>query len=126
MASETFGSYLKSLRLAKGMGLRTFAEKLGVQPSNLSDIEHGKKTPPRDPERLAQIAQILGIQRNSEEWGKLHDLSIADSPERIAPDLVEYSEKNSQVIPLLLRATARRKLTRDELLRLVETIKKHF
>lgn len=126
MASETFGSYLKSLRLAKGIGLRTFAEKLGMHPSNLSDIEHGKKTPPRDPERLAQIAQVLGIERNSEAWNKLHDLSIVDSPERIPPDLVQYAEKNNEVVPLLLRTTARRKLTRDELLRLIETIKKHF
>ena len=126
MVSETFGSYLKQLRLAKGLGLRTFATKLGVFPSNLSDIEHNKKPAPKDTQRLAQICAVLGIQRNSDEWNKLHDLSVKESPERIPPDLVQYASENAEVVPMLLRTTARRKLTKEEILGLLDRIKKHL
>lgn len=126
MGTETFGTYLKKLRIAKEMGLRTFAEKTGYFPSNLSDIEHGKKPPPRDPERLAEICAALGAERGSPEWEKLHDLAVSDAPERIPPDLVNYASKNAEVVPLLLRTAARRKLTKEEILRLIERIKQYF
>lgn len=35
------------------------------------------------------------------------------------------SKKNSKIIPLLLKMTARKKLTREDILRLINTIKKH-
>ncbi|MBI2095786.1 MAG: helix-turn-helix transcriptional regulator [Candidatus Omnitrophica bacterium] len=122
---ETFGSYLKELRLLKGYGLRAFAEKIGMYPSNLSDIERGKKSPPRDAEKLAFIAVVLGIDRNSDEWVKLHDLSVRDVPGRLAPDVSKYVSE-SKMVPLLLRTTAEKKLTKEELLKLIETIKKKF
>ena len=126
MPNETFGTYLKSLRLAKGVGLSTFADKIGIFPSNLSDIERSKKPAPRDPTRLAQIASALGIDRNSPEWDKLHDLAVADMPERIPPDIVQYAKDNPRAVPLLLRTAARRKLSREEISALIERIKKSF
>lgn len=122
---EVFGTYLKTLRIAKGLGLRVFAEKIGMFPSNLSDIERGKKTPPRDPKKLAQIASSLGLDKESDEWGKLHDLSVKDSPDRLPPDLAEKVSR-SPMIPLLLRTAVQKKLTKEELKKLIETIKKHF
>ncbi|GHT61251.1 hypothetical protein AGMMS49531_08060 [Endomicrobiia bacterium] len=42
MSITSFGSYLKELRVKKGFTLRDFAEKIGVKPSELSDIEQEK------------------------------------------------------------------------------------
>ena len=125
MPEERFGSYLKALRLAQGLGLRAFAEKIGMFPSNLSDIEHGKKAPPKGPDKLAQMAAALGITRGSKEWSKLHDLSVKDTPEKLPPDLVAYAQK-SEGIPFLLRTAAQKKLSRGDLERLVKTITEKF
>ena len=38
-----FGKKLKELRLKSNIGLRKFAEKIEILPSELSDIEHGYK-----------------------------------------------------------------------------------
>jgi transcriptional regulator with XRE-family HTH domain len=105
------------------MGLRTFAEKIGMFPSNLSDIEHGKKAPPKDFAKLAQIATVLGVSRDSQEWAKLNQLAVADSPERLPADLVSYVKDNEEAM-VLLRTTAKLKLTKEELTRLIEDIKK--
>ena len=125
MSLQTFGSCLSRLRIQRGFGLRAFAEKINCYPSNLSDIERGKKTPPQDPKKLAEIAKALNITENSEEWTMLHNLAVKDRPERIPPDLVKYAEK-SEMVPLLFRTVAQKKLTKEQLLRLIETIKKHF
>ncbi|GHT71279.1 hypothetical protein AGMMS49950_07610 [Endomicrobiia bacterium] len=42
MSITSFGSYLKELRVKKGFTLRDFTEKIGVKPSELSDIEQEK------------------------------------------------------------------------------------
>ena len=42
-----FGKKLKELRLNKAkVGLRKFADQIGMSPSELSDIEYGYVSPP--------------------------------------------------------------------------------
>ena len=125
MSETTFGTYLKALRLQQGHGLRTFAEQIDMFPSNLSDIEHGKKAPPQDPQKLAQMARALGLSKESEAWAKLHDLAVEHVPGRLPPDLAAYAA-NSEMVPFLLRTVANKKLSEQELKKLVATIKKNF
>ncbi len=45
--SETFGSYIRRLRIKNNIGQRELAKKIGVAPSYLNDIEKNKRTAPR-------------------------------------------------------------------------------
>ena len=45
--SETFGSYIRTLRIKNNIGQRELAKKIGVAPSYLNDIEKNKRTAPR-------------------------------------------------------------------------------
>ena len=44
---ETFGSYIRSLRIKNNIGQRELAKKIGVAPSYLNDMEKNKRTAPR-------------------------------------------------------------------------------
>ena len=45
--SETFGSYIRRLRIKNNIGQRELAKKIGVAPSYLNDMEKNKRTAPR-------------------------------------------------------------------------------
>ncbi|MDH4228977.1 MAG: helix-turn-helix domain-containing protein [Nitrospirota bacterium] len=54
-----FGATLRSLRLAKGVGLRQLARRIGISPTYLSQVERGDTAPPVE-ERVLAMAQELG------------------------------------------------------------------
>ena len=64
--NESFGSYLKKLRLKAGFGLRRFASLIEMKASNLCDIEHGRRRMPK--EYMEPVAEALGLEKNSSEW----------------------------------------------------------
>ena len=45
--TETFGSYIRSLRIKNNIGQRELAKKIGVAASYLNDMEKNKRTAPR-------------------------------------------------------------------------------
>jgi transcriptional regulator with XRE-family HTH domain len=123
--NEHFGQFLRRLRLEKGHGLRVFAEKVAMQPSNLSNIELGRLKPPQDPETLAKIAEALGLEPNSGEWNGLHELAVAHKEGALAPDLAAYAGKTPG-IPVLLRTIADRRLVAEELEELRDYIESRY
>ena len=125
MTAEVFGGYLKELRLERGFGLREFARGIGMDVGNLSRIERSKTSPPRAMEILQRIAKVLGIKKGAEEWDRLLDLSRADQPDRLAPDVAEYAAKH-RFVPLLMRTVANKKLEDKELLELVRKIEETY
>jgi transcriptional regulator with XRE-family HTH domain len=54
----TLGGALSAIRETETESLATFAERLGVSRSHLSDIEHGRRAV--SPERAARFAVALG------------------------------------------------------------------
>ena len=56
--AETLGAALRTLRLEMGIGLREFADKIGISAPYLSNIERGKLPPPSE-EKLCAIAGEL-------------------------------------------------------------------
>lgn len=123
MTMTKFGSYLRSLRLGKGYGLRSFAKQVGLQPSNLSLIESGRQAPPRNHKVLRQIAEVLDVKEDSKEWTKLFEL--AATPGSIASDVRAYLDEISAVqeLPIMARAIKTQKLTKEQIRRLIEDLR---
>ena len=65
------GLKLRSLRLARGEGLRQVAARAGLSVSYLSELEQGKKYP--KPDKLLQLAGALDI-----DYDDLVSLKVAD------------------------------------------------
>lgn len=124
MGRETFGSYLRKLRLAKGIGLRSFAKEAGLLPSNLSYIETGRSNPPRSSEILKKVAKALDLSEDSEEWAKLFNL--AAKPGQMPVDVQEYFERidAAQELPLMARTIKNEKLTKSQIERLINGLRR--
>jgi transcriptional regulator with XRE-family HTH domain len=55
-----FGAYIRERRQAKRLGLRAFAEKIGLAAGHLSNIEHARVTPPEEA-TIVKMAEVLEI-----------------------------------------------------------------
>lgn len=122
---KTFGIFLRESRLKAKFGLRQFAREIGLQPSNLSNIEHGRLTPPQDRETLQTIAEVLGFEEGSEHWNLLYDLAAKDS-HKILPADVEAFLTGLDGVPLLFREIKERNVSESELRELVEYVRTHY
>ena len=125
MAARTFGQYVRESRLRAGYGLRRFAMTSGFKPSNLSNIEQGKLAPPQDPDRLAQIADALGLLVASQERQRLFDLA-AKARNLALPADVEGYVRRHKAIPVILRTAQARKLTDRQFRDLTDYINRSF
>ena len=124
-SGETFGAYVRQLRLDAGYGLRPFATQAGFQPSNLSNIERGKLPPPKDPERLEQLADALGLAEESGERSRFFDLAAAAHDAALPADVEQFARRR-RAIPVLLRTVKTKKLSDDDIRKLAEHIDKHL
>ncbi|MBI4680412.1 MAG: helix-turn-helix domain-containing protein [Nitrospirae bacterium] len=124
MKKEFFGTYLRKLRLDKRIGLRQLAKLVGILPSNLCHLESGRHGAPREKDFLHGIAKALDLKENSKEYEKLFDL--AAHPGEIPADVKEYLAEHNilQELPVMARTIKNEKLTRTEIERLIEDIKK--
>jgi transcriptional regulator with XRE-family HTH domain len=116
--AETFGEYLRAQRLRAGFGLRAFAEAAGLQPSNLSNLEHGRIVPPQDKTTLEGLAELLGL--SDDDRTRLFDLAVAGR-ERLPADVAAFAARTPG-IPVLLRTIENRGLRRAELEKLTDYV----
>ncbi|STR44775.1 helix-turn-helix domain-containing protein [Iodobacter fluviatilis] len=72
-----FGFTLTCLRLQKGMRQKAVAHGIGMDPSQLSRIETGRKKPPNSDSLIKQLATQLEL--SSEETVLLYNCALADS-----------------------------------------------
>ena len=82
---ETFGSYIRSLRIRNNIGQRELANLIGVAPSYLNDIEKNKRTAPRV-DIIDKLSNILKADLNL-----LYDLA-GNSKKTLAPDIIDFIE----------------------------------
>ncbi len=118
---ETFGEYLRACRLRSGFGLRVFAEAIEMQPSNLSNVEHGRIPPPQDLGILGRIAETLGYPGGSKERDRLFDLAVAHKKQTLPPDVAAFAARTPG-IPVMLRTLQNRRLTKEEIAELTRFI----
>jgi len=55
-----FGEYIRERRQAKRIGLRAFADAIGLAAGHLSNIEHARVTPPEEA-TIIKMAAVLEI-----------------------------------------------------------------
>ena len=113
---ETFGSYIRKLRIKNDIGQRELAKKIGVAPSYLNDIEKNKRTAPKT-QLIKKLSVILKA-----DLDLLYDLA-GNSKKTVAPDVVDYIENNPDIVSLL-RAAKSNKLGNDEIKELEKKINK--
>ena len=118
----TWGEFVRRKRLEAGYGLREFARLVGLLPSNYNHMEKGRIPPPQDKVRLDQIAEVLGLQAGTGECADLFDLAVAGK-DKLPADLAEYA-KNNEMVPVLLRTLANRKLSKSQFNDLVSQLNK--
>jgi transcriptional regulator with XRE-family HTH domain len=105
--SLPFGKALRAKRLEKKIGLRKFAELVGVSPTYLSQVEQCNVMPPTA-DRVTRMAQLLG--ENPDEW-----IMLAG---RVPEDLSKIIHESPVEVPDLLRAV--RGMNAEQLRRLRE------
>lgn len=89
--SLPFGAKLRSMREAKGLGLRELAGRAKISPAFLSKIESGKEKAPAEP-KLRALAKFLDINP---------DLMLAMSG-RLSADIVKIIQKHPEEYTALL------------------------
>ena len=89
-----FGTFIRELRLKKGIGQRNLAEKIGIAASYLNDIEKNKRAAPKI-NIINKLSTVLETDKNY-----LHDLA-GFSKKGVAPDISEYIESNPKIISLI-------------------------
>jgi transcriptional regulator with XRE-family HTH domain len=61
---SSFGNLIEQARRAKRITLRELAGWVGLKPSALSEMEHGRRLPPKKEEQIVSLAKILEIEKN--------------------------------------------------------------
>lgn len=105
---QSFGSYLREKRIAKGHSLRRFAELLDVSPTYLSHVEQEKTDSPPTAKLVKKAAELLG---------ESPDEMVAMAG-RVPEDLPKIIQSQPEAMPALLRAA--KGLTPEQLKKLQE------
>jgi transcriptional regulator with XRE-family HTH domain len=114
--NESFGSYLKKLRLKAGFGLRRFASLIEMKASNLCDIEHNRRSMPN--EYMEPVAEALSLEKDSSEWEKFFEL--ARKSDELPVDVQRIAQR--QLMPALLRTIDNVRLSDTEIKNLIDDI----
>jgi transcriptional regulator with XRE-family HTH domain len=110
MASpDTFGEMLRIARTKQGISLRSFATKLNITPSYLSDIENDRRIPSE--EVLHQLAELLRLD--------FDDLMAQAG--RFGEDTERYLKKQPTAVKLF-RRISESNLDEENLLKLLKAV----
>jgi transcriptional regulator with XRE-family HTH domain len=120
--SVVFGDFIRTHRVSKGILARDAAIAAGILPSNLSKIEHGINTPPRDTEKLKQLADAMGFRDEGADKERFFDLAAA-ATDSVPADIASILSRDN-AMPLLLRTIGNKRLTKAQVERLIEIIQK--
>ena len=117
---SSFGEFVKTRRIDLGMTLRDFCEKHALDPGNQSKIERGRLRPPQDQAKLSAFADALELKRDTPMWTRFFDLAFMERG-RI-PEQVLQDDELMAVLPVLLRTVQNQRLTKEQLIELIERI----
>lgn len=84
---QTFGSYVREKRMARGLSLRGLAAELEVSPVYMSNLENDRRPAPAK-EKLDRLMEILVLGKADRE--RLLDLAARSRRRQVSADLPEY------------------------------------
>lgn len=99
--TKSFGKLLSQHRKRLGQGLREFSRAFGVDAAYISRLERDLLLPPQDPERLASLADALGLAAGTVERLEFTDIAAAATG-RIPKDLSD-DPVVVRMLPVLFR-----------------------
>ena len=102
--------------------MRTFCQKYGFDPGNISKLERGRMGPPESEAKLTQYAKALGLKRSTDEWYEFFDRAAAERG-RIPNDLLSDGELVGK-LPVLFRTLRGEKVDDAQLDDLIEWIRR--
>lgn len=95
--NQTFGEFVVAKRIANNISLRKMAELLDVSAPYWSDVEKGRKNPPKL-DKLEQLARYLHL--TDEDKTLMFDLAGKER-DAVAPDIPAYIMGNDYVAAAL-------------------------
>lgn len=117
----TFGAFIKGLRIKKQLTLREFCRLSKIDPSNWSKIERDMFPPPKSKGVLEEIAVILGVAKDSEDWNMLMDLAaITYIPKELLSDQTVLEK-----LPVFFRTMRGQKPSDEELEALIKLLREN-
>lgn len=117
----TFGERVREKRKELRVGLREFAQRVGMDPGNLSKIERGRLGAPQSEDVLNRFCDALELDPYGDEALELKDSAATENGQ--IPESVLDDEVVMQKMPLLLRTVKNKQLEPEELDRLIQLIK---
>ena len=114
---KRFGTLIRELRIKKELGQRELANKIGIAPSYLNDIEKEKRTAPKQTV-IKKLSKFLDI--NIDELNDLAGISKGD----VAPDIGEYIENNPKIVSLL-RSIKENNLDEEQIKKIEDSLSKN-
>lgn len=118
---SSFGAFLKEMRAKKGLTLREFCRLVNVDPSNWSKIERGILPPPKSREVIVDIASVLFIEKDSDDWHTLFDLAAIGN---IPRDLLTTAKAADKLTVFFRAARDENAPTPKQLKAMIEALKK--
>lgn len=118
---QTFGSYLRNLRLERGLTLRGLAVELEISPVYMSNIETGRRPAPAQ-DKLDRLINVLKLNRN--ETAALLDLAAKSKQCRVSADLPGYI-MDRDIVREALRLAKEVDATDEEWQEFINNLMKH-
>ena len=123
MDGQTLGSYITQKRNERDMTLRGFAQKVGISPVYLCNIEKGRR-PMTSDDKLEKMASVLMLDKT--EKALLLDLAAkSKSIPIVAADLPEYINERD-IVRVALRTAKDVDATDEEWQEFIEKLQKRI
>jgi len=118
----TFGEFFKEKRIGIRKTLRQFCLDNNFDPGNINKLEQNTMAPPQNAGILERYAKALSIKKGTDAWYAFFDLAAADRG--IIPQDLMSDQEVVKMLPAFFRTLRGQKPTEEEMIKLVEKIRK--
>jgi len=113
----TFGQFFRERRIQLKFTLRSFCERFGYDPGNISRLERNILSPSIDEDKLEGFATALQIKKGSTDWVNFFDL--AHIAKGLIPDDILNSPQIMSILPAFYRTVRGEKLNKEKINELI-------